>query len=414
VYPLLHNQPATTAGRPGRIASRGWTRLLAVLLGCLLVAACSNPDRGQATATSRRPPAEPAESDYWPTAGWRTAAPSDQGMDPAVLGDLDTQVPQQYPQVRSLLVVRHGYLVYERYWQGFDAADGQQLHSITKSIVSAAVGIALHERHLKSLDQTVGELLASHLPKDADPRLRQVTVRQLLTMTGGLPGDDPTTGGDQRLSRRLFQSHDWLGHILSRPLAAEPGTTWAYSNASSHLLSAIVAEATGQSTLAYARARLFGPLGINSENAFQPLGGHRTTPADVKAYGQASVAWPRDPQGYHMGFGEGKLPARDLAKFGYLYLHGGRWDTTQVVPADYVRASTRPYSHPGGDFGYGYQWWTTRVALHDSFVASGIFGQRVQVVPDLDLVVVITSDAQQQRGDAEYLVGQIIVPAATG
>jgi CubicO group peptidase (beta-lactamase class C family) len=205
-----------------------------------------------------------------------------------------------------------------------------------------------------------------------------------------------------------------VGHILGRPLADQPGTTWAYSNASSHLLSAIVADASGQSTLAVARARLFGPLGINSDHAFQPLAGKPPTPAQLRAYQRAAVAWPRDPQGYHFGFGETKLPARDLAKFGWLYLNGGRWDTTQVVPADYVRASTQPYSHPGGDVGYGYQWWTTRVDLHPSFVAMGFGGQRVQVVPDLDLVVVITADAAQERFDAEYLVGQTIVPAVTG
>jgi CubicO group peptidase (beta-lactamase class C family) len=403
MHPLRHDQPATAAGRPGGLAPRGWTRLLGALLGCLLAAAC----------TSQRPAAGLTQRDYWPTAGWRTAAPQDQGMDGQVLDDLDTQVPQHYPQVHSLLVVRHGYLVYEHYWQGFDAADGQELHSVTKSVISALVGIALRERRLKSLNQTVGELLAAHLPKDADPRLRRVTVRQLLTMTGGLPGDDASTGGDQRLSRRLFQSRDWVGHILGRPLAAKPGSRFAYSNASSHLLSAIIADATGQSTLAYARARLFGPLGIHSDDAFQPLAGHPPTPAQLQAYQQAAVAWPRDPQGYHFGFGETKLPARDLAKFGYLYLHGGHWNGTQVVPADYVRASTQPSSHPGRDYGYGYQWWTTSVDLHPSFVAMGFGGQRIQVVPDLDLVVVITCDAQQQRGDAEYLVGQTIVPAVT-
>jgi CubicO group peptidase (beta-lactamase class C family) len=385
-----------------------------VLLVGLLVAACTSPNGRQQPATSQ-PSAAPAQRDYWPTAGWRTAAPDQQGMDPQVLDDLDTQVPQHYPQVRSLLVVRHGYLIYEHYWHGFGPADGQQLHSVTKSIISALVGIALADQKLKGLEQTVGELLAAHLPKHADPGVRTITVRQLLTMTGGLPGDERSTGGDQRLSTRLFQSRDWVGHILGRPLATTPGTTWAYSNASSHLLSAIVADASGQSTLAYARARLFGPLGIHSDHAFQPQAEAQTaTPAQQQAYQQAAVAWPRDPQGYHFGFGETKLPARDLAKFGYLYLNRGRWDTTQVVPADYVRASTQPYSHPGGDLGYGYQWWTTSVALHESFVASGFGGQRIQVVPDLDLVVVITADATQERFDAEYLVGQTIIPAATG
>jgi CubicO group peptidase (beta-lactamase class C family) len=415
VFPLLHSQPETVAGRPGGLARHRRRRLPAALTVCLLAllaVACTSQGGRQGTTPRRRPAAGPARRDYWPTAGWRTAAPADQGMDPAVLGELDRQVPEQYPQVRSLLVVRHGYLVYERYWQGFDAADGHEIHSVTKSVVSALVGIALRDHALRSLDQTVGDLLAAHLPRHADPRLRAVTVRQLLTMTGGLPGDDPSTGGDVRLSVRLFRSRDWLGHILGRPLADKPGTTFAYSNASSHLLSAIIADATGQSTLAFARARLFGPLGINSDNAFQPRAERLTaTPAQQQAYQRAAVAWPRDPQGYHFGFGETKLPPRDLAKLGYLYLNGGRWDTTQLLPADYVRASTQPHSKPFGRVGYGYQWWTDTVALHGSFYASGFGGQRIQVVPDLDLVVVITADAAQERFDAESLVGQTIVPA---
>jgi CubicO group peptidase (beta-lactamase class C family) len=407
----------TVAGRPGGVTRQESWRLLGVLLVCLLVAACSSPDGRRATATSRQPSAAPTQRDYWPTAGWRTAAPSQQGMDPQVLDDLDTQVPERYPQVRSLLVVRHGYLVYEHYWHGFDAADGQELHSITKSIISALVGIALGDHDLKGLDQTVGELLAAHLPKGADPRLGTVTVQQLLTMTAGLPGDDQSTGGDVRLSTRLFQSHDWLGHILARPLADKPGTSFAYSNASSHLLSAIVADTTGQSTLAVARAKLFGPLGINTDNAFQPRAGKPPTPAQLQAYQQAAVAWPRDPQGYHFGFGGIKLPARDLAKFGYLYLNGGRWNTTQVVPADYVRASTQPHTDlpwVGAGGGYGYQWWTRHVGQHDSFVAAGSGGQRILVIPDLDLVVVLTTDAQQQLVNAEDLVDQTITPAVTG
>jgi CubicO group peptidase (beta-lactamase class C family) len=414
---MAHQHTRAAAGPAGRLDGHRWRYRLTVLVGCLLVAACTSPNGRQATATTSQPAAEPAQRDYWPTAGWRTAAPDQQGMDPQVLDELDTQVPERYPQVHSLLVVRHGYLVYEHYWHGFGAADGQEIHSITKSITSALVGIALGEDKLKSLDQSVGELLAPHLPKGADPRLRQVTVRQLLTMTGGLPGDDQSTGGDVRLSTRLFRSRDWLGHILGRPLATTPGTTFAYSNASSHLLSAIVADATGQSTLAYARAKLFGPLGIHSDNVFQPRAGKPPTPAQLQAYQQAAVAWPRDPQGYHFGFGETKLPARDLAKFGWLYLNGGRWNGSQVVPADYVRASTQPHTElprlgPGG--GYGYQWWTRRVGPHDSFVAAGIWGQLILVIPDLDLVVVITTDAQQQLETAEELVDQTIVPAVTG
>jgi hypothetical protein len=114
MHPAPHDQPPTAAG-PNGLAPRGWTRLLGALLGCLLVAACTSPTGRQPTTPSEKPSAGPAQRDYWPTAGWRTAAPQDQGMDPQVLDDLDSQVPQHYPQVRSLLIVRHGYLVYERY-----------------------------------------------------------------------------------------------------------------------------------------------------------------------------------------------------------------------------------------------------------------------------------------------------------
>jgi CubicO group peptidase (beta-lactamase class C family) len=268
-------------------------------------------------------------------------------MDPAALDDLDNKVPDSYPQVRSVLVVRHGYLVYERYWQGVDASDGHDVRSVTKSFVSALVGIALRDQHLQGLDQTVGELLADSMPAKADPRLCRVTVEQLLTMTSGLAGHDSSLGGDDRITDRMLESRDWVRQILGRRLVSKAGADFAYSSASSHLLSAIVADATGQSTLAYARAKLFGPLGIAADNVLeQAIRRWPPTSAQLEAYGQAPVAWPTDPQGYHLGFAGLRLPARDLAKFGYLYLNGGRWDGTQVVPADYVGASTRPQSDP--------------------------------------------------------------------
>ena len=168
----------------------------------MVAAACTTgSDPTGATGTSQAA-AGPIQRDYWPTAGWRTAAPAEQGMDPAVLDDLDTIVPDSYPQVRSVLVVRHGYLVYERYRQGVTASDGHNSFSVTKSFVSALVGIALRDGRLRSLDQTVGELLADHLPADADPRLRQVTVEQLLTMTSGLAADDASLAGDDDILDR--------------------------------------------------------------------------------------------------------------------------------------------------------------------------------------------------------------------
>jgi CubicO group peptidase (beta-lactamase class C family) len=382
----------------------------------VVLAACTSPGGQRSTPSSQQGSAAPRQRDYWPTSGWRTAPPKAEGMDPAVLATIAGNVSSVYPQVRSVLVVRHGYLVYERYWQGVTASDGNDVQSVTKSVVSALVGIALGEGKLKGLDQPVGELLAAHLPSDADPRVARVTLEQLLTMTSGLAGDDPSLGGDPRISQRQGASRDWVRHILGRRLATNPGTSFAYSSATSQLLSAVVADATGVSTLAFARARLFGPLGIASAKAPEPVFVAHPSQAAVITYQRARVAWPTDPQGYHLGFSGLKLPSRDLAKFGYLYLNGGRWDATQVIPAGYVAASTRPHSTPtpdGPGESYGYQWWVSSQGGHPSFRAVGYGGQLIEVVPDLDLVVVITSDANQNRNDARELVGQAIIPAVT-
>jgi CubicO group peptidase (beta-lactamase class C family) len=411
---MAPSRPPGAVNSPGGACRRGWRWLLVVVLACLVAAACTSQPREQPVPTSRSA-ALVGQRDYWPTAGWRTAPPAEAGMDPKVLAVLDTNVAY-HPQLRSLLVVRHGYLVYERYWNG-DAGTGQAAFSVTKSFTSALVGIALGDHHLKSLNQTVGELLAAHLPPNADPRLAKVTVQQLLTMSSGLACDDLSPGCDPDLLFRLYQSRDWVREILGRKLVTKPGTTFAYSNAGSHLLSAIVADTTGRSTLAFARAKLFGPLGIHTEHAFQPVGVAFPTPAEERAYERAKVAWVTDPQGYHSGFAGLQLPARDLAKLGYLYLNGGRWDGVQIVPAGYVRASTQGQSHPppGGPFdGYGYQWWVTSDHGHPSFVAHGLGGQFIQVIPDLDLVVVITSDVENRRDDAQQLVGEAIIPAVTG
>jgi CubicO group peptidase (beta-lactamase class C family) len=221
--------------------------------------------------------------DYWPTAGWRTASATDQGVDGAALAQLGDQVARGYPQIRSVLVVRHGYLVYERYWHGLDRLDGHDLHSVTKSVIGALVGIAVGEGKIESLDQSLGELLAGQFPERADPRLARVTVLQLLTMTSGLAGDDESVGGDPRVEQALWSSPNWVRHILGRRLQTEPGTRFAYSSAGAHLLSAVVAAAAGQSTLAFARAKLFEPLGIRTDAVFDPVLSDHVDAATVRA-----------------------------------------------------------------------------------------------------------------------------------
>jgi CubicO group peptidase (beta-lactamase class C family) len=375
-----------------------------LVLVCVLAVSCS----GRSPPVTE-PDRQPAGA--WPTHGWRTAAPQDAGIDPSVLAGLDHGARLPYPALRSVLVVRHGMLAVERYYLGATPASYFNVFSVTKSVTSALVGIALGDHELAGLDQPVVRPLARHLPPRPDPRLRGVTLEHVLTMTAGLPPDPaPETPPD------WVRAGDWVRFLLRRHPATEPGTTFAYSSASSHLLSAIVADGTGQTTLRYAQTRLFAPLGIASDPAFEPEFAAR----NAAAYERAGFAWPTDPQGYHLGYAFLKLTPRDMAKFGYLYLKGGAWEGRQVVPAAYVRASTRRQVSTGDPFGryegYGYQWWTMTERGHPAFAAIGLGGQLIEVVPDLDLIVVMTSapaaaEDIRAAGDAQRMVGDVVVPA---
>ena len=385
--------------------------LAMVALVWSLLAACSHPRLDGRPEPEVSSPAVTATRDYWPTGGWRTASAGDKGMDSAALAQVEDQVAAAYPQLSSVLVVRDGYLVYERYWHGLDEMAGHDLRSVTKSVTGALIGIALAEGKIESLEATVGELLPTQLPADADPRLARVTVKQLLTMTSGLAADEDTAGGDSRLTDSMLESPDWVRHILGRRLEYEPGDRFAYSSSSSHLLSAIVSDASGLSTLAFARANLFDPLGIRTRGALEPVVSRDIEPAVLRAYQQARVAWPVDPQGYHVGGTGLRLTARDLAKLGYLYLNGGRWEGEQLIPADYVADATSS-TGPGSNLsmGYGWHWWVAVEDGHHTFSARGLGGQYIYVVPDLDLITVVTSDPEVSGADPKILITRTVVP----
>lgn len=326
-------------------------------------------------------------------------------MNPGVLAGIDDQAKTAFPGLRSVLVVRGGELVVERYYHGSTASEYHNVFSVTKSVTSALVGIALGDHRLRSLHQTVGELLGQQLPGTADPAMAKVTVEQLLAMTAGIPADPQ--GGDAL--PEMFTSHDWVRFVLGQLLASRPGTRFAYSSEGSQLLSAIVTEATGQSMLAFARAKLFSPLGIATDPAAHPV----FTLKNQSSFERAAFAWAQDPQGYQVGGSFLKLTPRDLAKFGYLYLRDGRWEGRQLIPASYVRASTRIQSRPPGPAQYGYHWWVVTQPGPPGFFARGFGGQYVVVLPSLDLVVVITCDETSRPGRdvASALIGEVILPA---
>lgn len=295
--------------------------------------------------------------------------------------------------IRAVRVVVGGRTVLEFYNRS-SATTSLNVHSVTKSIMSTLIGIALAEGKLKSLEQTLGDLLPARA-KEMKPSTAAITLRQLLTMTSGLPGDSASKNLDTTKSR------DWVGDILRLGPAAAPGT-FEYSSVGSHLLSAILVQATGESVLNYARAKLFDPLGIVTRPSLAFSGNLLNVDANgyaeyLRRYDQAGFTWPVDPQGNQVGFDLLKLRPADLAKFGQVYLDGGRWQGRQVIPADWVHdATTRKVASSGIADGYGYQWWVTSILGDPAPFAFGYGGQMVMLIPKRQMVLVVSSAADKK------------------
>jgi CubicO group peptidase (beta-lactamase class C family) len=279
----------------------------------------------------------------------------------------------------------------ERYYRGARRDRQVNIKSASKSVVSALVGIAIAEGRVRGVDQPVAELLAPRYRAllAADPRKQAITVEDLLTMRAGL---QPTSFDNYGA---WVSSSDWVRDALRRPLVAEPGGEMLYSTGSTHVLSAVITRATGTSTYAYARDRLFRPLGIT----LRP--------------------WQTDPQGIYFGGNEMRLTPREMLRFGELYLNGGRWGSVQVVPRAWVETSVQPRTRSGwSGEEYGYGWWVKRSGAHRVFYAWGYGGQFVFVVPDLRLVMVTSSVSNAPTRDGAHLgaiheiLDRYVVPAA--
>ncbi len=306
------------------------------------------------------------QHDNW-TSNWKTDPPEAQGMDSTILAKIDDYIADAFPTLLSLLIVRHGSLVFEHYYQGCRAQDSANVKSVTKSIVSALVGIALREHYLTSLNQRLIEFFPQDFPAGGDPRKRDITLKHLLTLRSGFQWVESSAES----LPGLFASDNWVRYGLSLPLVYTPGEVFAYSTLDAHLLSAVLTQVTGMSTLEFANRSLFGPLGSRA------------------------TTWATDPQGYSIGGSELYLTPRDMAKVGYLYLRRGRWEDTQLIPEEYLEASTRTQVFPGGSAvisdTYGYLWWVSTVGPYASYYAIGYGGQTIYVIPALDVVLVTTA-----------------------
>ena len=348
-----------------------------------LAAGCKSPGE---TAT-------PEQAEYWPTESWRTTAPEEQDMDSAQLDQVMAYIEENGLDIHSVIVIRNGYIVLEEYpTVDYDQNTTHELRSVTKSFVSALVGIASEEGFIDGIEQKMVDLFSERTIKNLDSRKESITLEHILTMKAGMEWDEwkyAYTDPQNHYIKALY-SADLIQYVLDLPMATDPGAVWDYNGGTSDLLSALITESTGYDTLSFAREFLFGPLGITN------------------------LSWARDERHgiYYAGFGLDLTP-RDMAKFGYLYLHDGEWDGKQIVPADFVADSVKTHSRFSLSSGYGYQsWWT--YPQEGVYRAAGLDGQRIYVAPDLDLVVVFTADIPESNDPERwlrYMMFQYIIPS---
>lgn len=341
--------------------------------------------------------------------GWTRATPAEVGLDGARLCGLD-KLLEQWPQrnIHAVVVARRGKLVMERYFTGADERWGTQLgdvkhapdvmhdlRSISKSVVALTVGIALGDGNFPALDSPVFDAFPEFATL-ATPEKRKITFRQLLTMSSGFAWDETIPYSNPANSElRLINSANPVRYVLEQPLAAAPGEIYNYNGGNTTLLAAVVAKLTGKGIEDYAREKLFAPLGITASE------------------------WVRMPASGEAAAASGlRLRPRDTAKLGQLMLTDGQWNGRQILPMGWAADSVKPRINGAGVYFYGYQWWLGRSLLAgrevDWIAGFGWGGQRLFIVPTLDLVVFVNSghyrDGLQNLIPAAIL-NQLVLPA---
>ena len=341
-------------------------RLLALCAVLLGAAGCG----GDATAPSTPLPEEPIDL----SAEWAVSSPDREQID---AGRLDAALSDgaAIPGLRSITIIRHGHLVAERYFSGARPDSLYALRSVTKSVISLLVGIAIQRGVIRGTDQPLSELFRPPLPA-LDPAHGAITVGNLLTMTGGFQWDEAANVAEYN---NWALAPDQVEYVLARPIVSPPGSTFNYNSAAVHLLSAVL-EVNAGGTAAFADTYLLGPLGIRMRD------------------------WELDNRGIPNGGAGLYLRPRDIAKLGQLVLQGGRSRDAVVVPSAWIDQATRRqggiYGQLGalGAVGYGDLWWLGGVGGNDVVLGWGYGGQLVYIVPGLDLVVVTTARWQGLGG----------------
>ena len=306
------------------------------------------------------------------------------GLNTSLLTNMMNEIVSgKYPGVHSILIIKDGKLVFEEYFYEYTVDSLHELRSASKSFVSALTGQALQNGYIKSKDEAVLSYFPNYIPLNDSPLKHKITVEQLLTNQSGLDYDisNPKSSGDET---KMNYSDDWIKYTLDLPMIDTPGGKGMYASGNPIILGRIIEKASGQSLSSFANKSLFKPLNIEHFKwNFKP---DKSSAED---------------------FCQLYLRPRDMAKFGLMYLNGGKWGKSQVVPASWVQASFSKHSTVQ-NVNYGYLWWLKYLekdgVRYNGIAAQGNGGQKIFLFPDQELVVVTTGGNYNSQSPADELI----------
>ncbi|GGG69007.1 serine hydrolase domain-containing protein [Paenibacillus radicis (ex Gao et al. 2016)] len=309
---------------------------------------------------------------------------------------LDSVIKSDYSNINGIVVSRNGSIVYEDYYNGFGPEDAQHVASVTKSIVSALIGIAIDEKYIESADTKVLDFFPEYVPNANAGVKPDITIRHLLTMTAPYAFEDWREPLDQ-----MCMKPDWIQYALD--LMGHNGTigTFKYSTAGAHVLSAIITRATGKSAREFANERLFKPIGMR-EIPDDPV----TSFGFDQLFGSEVKGWVNDPHNYSTGGWGLTLTPRDMSLFGQLYLNRGEWEGQPIISKSWIEESTAMNANQ-----YGYLWWVREENGIFAYSAVGDGGNIICCVPEKGLVVAIASAFLLHTPDRWPLIRDWIIPA---
>mgnify|MGYP005990341581 CR=1 FL=1 len=300
---------------------------------------------------------------------YRFSTPEKQGMNSNSLNNAyDKAASHKF--VDGIIIAKNGYIVGEKYFNGYHKSEPHNVKSVSKSILSAITSIAINEGHFNLSDKML-PYFPEYNNSTLDTKKTAITVQHLLTMRMGTPADsDDTTYSD------LYNSDNWIQKTITLPLKYTPGQVMSYNTFQTHLLSGIITKATQKSTLDYATESLFKPMKIDVDS------------------------WEKDPQGNYFGGNSMFFTPREIYLFGELYLNKGKLHNTQIIPESWVSLSLTPSTNFSNlnigafkNYNYGYLWWLGEINNHKLFLAYGYGGQYIAIFPNLNLIIVTTTNS---------------------